>query len=327
MLRFATIGSGSIVQSFVEASVHCPAFKLEAVYSRDAEKAAELAEKWGAAQSFSSLEQLAACPDIDAVYIASPNLLHASQTELFLNNGKHVLCEKPVVTNTESFDRLLEIAQDKNLVFMEAMRPAHIAAYGKIKNAISQIGPVRRVSLVYCQYSSRYDNYKNGIVENAFDPTLQNGALMDIGVYCVAVMIMLLGAPSEVTAKGWFLSGSIDAAGSILAEYHGGLQAQLAYSKVNNSFLPSEIQGEYGCIQFTPLSTVRSAKIIFNNGEEQIIPCDTPDLDMQCEINDFIRIVENGEDYDMYTQITRDTLVVMDEARSQIGIEFMKVIL
>ena len=79
MIRFATIGSGHIVEQFLTEAQKHPDFTLTAVYSRTGERAAEFAAQWGAALTFTDLNQLAACPEVDAVYIASPNLCHAEQ--------------------------------------------------------------------------------------------------------------------------------------------------------------------------------------------------------------------------------------------------------
>lgn len=65
------------------------------------------------------------------------------------------------------------------------MRPDFDPAFDMIKNALPRIGKIRRASFEFCQYSSRYDRFKDGIIENAFNPALGNAAVSDIGVYCI----------------------------------------------------------------------------------------------------------------------------------------------
>ena len=79
-INFAVIGTNVITDRFLEAARQAEGFCLRGVYSRNMEKAQAYAKRQGAELTFDSLEALAACPEIDAVYIASPNSLHASQS-------------------------------------------------------------------------------------------------------------------------------------------------------------------------------------------------------------------------------------------------------
>lgn len=146
---------------------------------------------------------------------------------------------------------MLSAAQERGLVLLQAMRSAFLPTIPLLREEIARIGPVRRARFSYCQYSSRYDKFKNGIIENAFDPRLGNGALMDIGAYCVNLMVLLFGAPRAVTAKAVFLPGSIDALGTAICEYDG-FHAELEYSKVDQSDCISEISGESGLAHGSP---------------------------------------------------------------------------
>ena len=93
---------------------------------------------------------------------------------------------------------------------------------------LQKLGKIRRVTFQMCQYSSRYDKFKNGIIENAFRPELSNGSLMDIGVYCVHPMVKILGKPDRVMASCVKLHNGVDGMGTILASYdEQGAQAEL----------------------------------------------------------------------------------------------------
>ena len=100
MVRFAVIGTNFITDNFMNAGSQCEGFKVQAVYSRSMEKAKEYAEKYGIEDCYDSLDALAAAKDIDAVYVASPNALHAGQSIKMLKAGKHVLCEKTIASNS-----------------------------------------------------------------------------------------------------------------------------------------------------------------------------------------------------------------------------------
>src|SRR5690606_34444908 len=116
-----------------------------------------------------------------------------------------------------------------------------------IQHSLNKIGQVRRFVANYCQYSSRYDAYKQGTVLNAFNPVYSNGALMDLGMYCLYPMTVLFGQPKQIQASAVMLESGVDGEGTVLMKYDQ-LEAVAMYSKITNSMLPSEIQGENGSI-------------------------------------------------------------------------------
>lgn len=95
-IRLGIIGSSWISCEMIRGAKSTGFFTLEAVYSRTKERAESFAREQGALHTFTSLQEMAASPLLDAVYIASPNVCHVEQCRLFLQNGKHVLCEKPL---------------------------------------------------------------------------------------------------------------------------------------------------------------------------------------------------------------------------------------
>jgi predicted dehydrogenase len=321
MVNFAVIGTNFITERFLNAAKQCNEFRLELVYSRSIERAKAFAQEWGAPEVCDSFEQLCGNKRIQAVYLASPNRLHASQAISLMRAGKHVLCEKPMATNSQELEQMLTTARENGVVLLEAMRTAYAPSMEVIRQNLYKLGPIRRAVLSYCQYSSRYDKFKAGIIENAFDPTLCNGALMDIGAYCIHSMVMLFGAPQKISASGYFLKDSIDAYGTVLADYDG-MSVQLLYSKINNSFTPSEIQGEKGCLLFEPLAVPRQIKIRYNNGEEEILQSEFFEQDMYYELSYFIECIENRQTSEKPNNNSRAAMQVIDEVRRLVGIDF-----
>lgn len=244
-VNFGVIGTNVITERFLEAGKDAEGFCLRGVYSRSREKAVDFARKHGADLAFDSLEDMDSCKEIDAVYVASPNSLHASQSIQMLKGGKHVLCEKPIASNQREFEEMKKVALENRRVLLEAMRSVYSPGFQAIRENLHKLGKIRRVSFQYCQYSRRYDNFKKGIIENAFNPALSNGALMDIGVYCVHPLVSLFGKPEKVISSSLKLSNGIDGAGTILTKYPD-FQGELLYSKITDSRVPSQIQGEEG---------------------------------------------------------------------------------
>ena len=116
MVRLATIGTNFITEYLLEASRHCTGFTLEAVCSRNEQNAKAFAQKWGAKRYFTSVDDLAACPDVDAVYIATPNFTHHEYAMKLLAAGKHVLVEKSAAANQREYRQMLALAEQKGLV-------------------------------------------------------------------------------------------------------------------------------------------------------------------------------------------------------------------
>ncbi|GJM74689.1 hypothetical protein HMSSN036_69050 [Paenibacillus macerans] len=108
MIRFGTIGTNWITERFIQAALETEQFVLTAVYSRTEEKGKEFAAKFGDPKVFTEVKVLAESADVDAVYIASPNSLHAEQAILLMDHGKHVLCEKPMASNAAEVRRMIE---------------------------------------------------------------------------------------------------------------------------------------------------------------------------------------------------------------------------
>ena len=147
----------------------CPEFKLEAVYSRNLEKAKKFGGKYGVGKYYDSLEKLAEDPEIDAVYIASPNSLHCAHAIQMMEAGKQVLCEKPLGANTKEVAKMFQTAEEHHVALMEAVRTLHQPAYCWLQEHLAEIGPVRAATLCYDQKSSKLDRLKSGDLTNNFN--------------------------------------------------------------------------------------------------------------------------------------------------------------
>ena len=321
MIRYATIGTNFIVDRFLESAAGNAQLCHALVYSRSEASARAFADRHGMERTCTDLGKLADAADIDAVYIASPNSLHHDQAALLLSHGKHVLCEKAVTSNAAELEDLIRLSSQSHMVLMEAMRTVFTPGYAVLTENLHRLGPIRRASFNYCQYSSRYDKFKSGIIENAFDPAFSNGALMDIGVYCVHPLVRLFGIPREIKTDVLLLGNGIDGAGTILASYDG-MQAELAYSKISDSRVPSQIQGEHGTMVIDGINNPHEIRFYDRHGNGQTL-YHSPDLpDMSGEISEWVRLIRGEGSCDTHNRYSLMALRIMDEARRQMGIMF-----
>ncbi|WP_169087098.1 Gfo/Idh/MocA family protein [Paenibacillus sp. PL91] len=322
-IRFGIIGTNWITEQFIDAASEVEGFKLSAVYSRSSETAEAFAAKHGIADSYTDLEEMAASGQIDAVYIASPNSFHARHAIACMNHGIHVLCEKPIASNAHELRQMVAAAKENGVLLMEALKSTLLPSFKAVQDNLHKLGEVRRYFANYCQYSSRYDAYKAGTVLNAFNPVFSNGALMDLGIYCIYPLVALFGKPDAIKATGVMLESGVDGEGSIVLQY-ASMDAVIMYSKITHSSLPSEIQGESGSIVIDKISEPGKIGIQYRNGSAEDLSQQTNSKSMYYEAKEFIELIKAGRTESTVNTFENSltTLEIMDEARKQIGLVY-----
>lgn len=331
-IRFGVVGTNFISDWVIKGARQDERFELVAVCSRKQETADAFAARHQIPYTFTSLEEMAKSPLIDAVYIASPNFMHAAQSILCMKSGKHVLCEKPLASNAREAKEMIGISRKYKVTLMEAMKPTLTPNFRSVREHLPLLGTIRRYFSSYCQYSSRYDKFKEGIVLNAFKPELSNGAMMDIGIYTVYPMVVLFGRPSKIQATGLVLSSGADGQGAVNFVYEG-MNATVLYSKIANSSLPTEIQGEEGNITldrintisrvlFTPRAGAASGKEI--NPEPRSIGEIAEKDEYYYEVAEFMDLIQEGKCESEINSHENSliTLEIIDEIRRQLGVVY-----
>lgn len=331
-VRFGMVGTSFIADRVLAGARQDGRFEAAAICSRRQQTADAFAAKHGIPHTFTSLEEMARSPLIDAVYIASPNALHASQSILCMSCGKHVLCEKPLASNAREARAMIQAARRYGVVLMEAMIATLNPNFRIVREQLPRLGTIRRYFASYCQYSSRYDKFREGIVLNAFDPSLSNGAMMDIGIYTVYPMVALFGRPQAIQAQGIVLSSGVDGQGAVNFRYEG-MNATVLYSKIADSRLPAEIEGEEGTLLLDAIQDMRRvtcfarAKAGPGLGSEAVGEAVgvEPDRDRYYyEIAEFIDLIEQDR---LESEINSHensliTLEIIDEVRRQLGVVY-----
>lgn len=358
MLRIATIGTSMITDNFIEALNASDRACFVGTLSRDEERARTFTAERGGHTPFTSLDDLCASPEVDAVYLGSPNALHAPQALACIAAGKHVLVEKPFASNRPEALKVFEAARAAGVVVLEAMRPVHDPAFSAVRDLLPRMGRIRRASIRFGKYSSRYDTLLSGERTNIFDCALASGALMDIGVYCVECARALFGMPEEIhfvpvlfdDETRSLTGGTLDGAGTLLARYPDKL-VELAYSKITNDDLPVQIESETATMTLDSISLPTHAKIDFRGkvergsakvmrssvgGHTEEFDLPTCENTMAYELADFVAAIATVRDgcpvddapagpfgtVGTFQELTLDTLAIMDEARRQAEIVF-----
>ncbi|MBS1205183.1 MAG: oxidoreductase [Proteobacteria bacterium] len=321
MIRFAVIGTNWITRQFVDAAHETGKYKLTAVFSRSLEQAQTFANDYPVEHLFTSLEDMAKSDAIDAVYIASPNSLHFPQTRLFLSHKKHVICEKPLASNLLEVEAAIACARENQVVLFEAFKTASLPNFILLKQSLAKVGKVRKAFINYCQYSSRYQRYLDGENPNTFNPSFSNGSIMDIGFYCLASAVALWGEPHSVQATASLLDSGVDAHGVVVMDY-GDFSVTLQHSKVSDSVLPSEIQGEAGSLVVEKISECQKVSFVPRGSKAQELTQPQHINTMLYEAETFARLVEENEINHPGLAISRTTAKLQTEIRRQTGVKF-----
>lgn len=195
-VRIGVLGAARIVkQALIAPAGNVPEVSVTAIAARHPERAGREAARLGIGKVHESYEALLADPEIDAVYVPLPNSLHAKWSIRAMEAGKHVLCEKPIASNEAEAQQMADVAERKGLVLAEAMHSRYHALCDRIAEilATGEIGEVRHVEAQACFLIFP----KNDI---RWQYELGGGALMDLGVYAIAVLRSLARMePMEVT--------------------------------------------------------------------------------------------------------------------------------
>lgn len=321
MIRFAVVGTNWITRQFVDAAHETGKFKLTAVYSRSLEQAQHFASDYPVEHLFTSLDALAQSDAVDAVYVASPNSLHFPQTQLFLRHKKHVICEKPMASNLREAEAAIACARENGVVLFEAFKTASLPNFLQLQQALPKIGRMRKAFISYCQYSSRYQRYLDGENPNTFNPAFSNGSIMDIGFYCLASAVALWGEPQSVQASASLLESGVDAHGVVVLNY-GDFSVTLQHSKVSDSVLESEIQGEAGSLVIEKISECQKVCFVPRGGKPQDLSLPQHINTMLYEAERFADLVDANEINHPGLEVSRITAKLQTEIRRQTGVIF-----
>ena len=241
-LRLGTIGTSGITEQFIEAAINSGKYSLEAVYSRTQDRALLFKEKFKALKAYTDWEVFLNDPEIDVIYIASPNSLHFEQAKQVLIHQKHAIVEKPIVTSLPHLDRLIDLARQNNKVLVEAARHLYEPNFMTISKWIKNLPRVYGASLTYSKYSSRYDEVLKGGEPAIFSPNFDGGSVNDLGIYVVYAAIHWFGKPLSVHAFTQKVETGVDGKGMALLRYPD-FDVTLNFGKINTSLHSTEIYG------------------------------------------------------------------------------------
>ena len=322
-MKLGIIGTGWIVKDFLPGLVKMDGLEIVSIMGSPTgyEKAEALSKEYGIPYAAHDLEELCGT-GIDTVYVAVPNNLHFTYCYKALEKGMHVIVEKPMTDDAGEAERLAEIAREKKLFLFEAITTVYMTGYRKIKDWLPLLGEIKLVQSRFCQYSSRYDNFKKGIIAPAFDPEKSGGALMDLNLYNIHYVMGIFGKPESIS---YFpnIERDVDTSGGLMMLYPDGTAVCTA-AKDCDGDNGGIIQGTKGCIiSESKPNVVGRVTLQLRDGRTEV--CEEPYADSRMipEFTQFIRAIRE-KDYDFcYDQLQESLEVneVLNRSRIQAGLK------
>jgi predicted dehydrogenase len=324
VVRWGILGCGRIAGKFAEDLGRVVDGRLHAVASRDRHKAEAFAQAHGAAIALEGYESLAAHPEVDAIYVATPHAMHHDDTILCLTQGKPVLCEKAFAINSQQAARMIDLARERKVLLMEAMWTKFLPHYRLTMDRIrsGDLGEIRHLRADFGFIPA------DPVPQRLFDPALGGGTLLDIGIYNVFLALSVLGRPGDIEARMTPAPTGVDLECAITFHYNNGATAQLFSTFRSNLATEADIAGEKGRLHLTTRFYEPSATIQWYPGRPDTgmtLPVDgEPGWGYQHEIRHFQDCLRQGltESPVMTHADTLEMMDVMDTIRRVAGIRY-----
>ena len=262
MINWGIISTGNIAHSFAKDFKYSTGGNLVAVASRSIHKANDFGQKYSIPRRYSSYEELFLDKDIDAVYIATPHNFHFDNSCDAINNGKAVLCEKPITTNPQHCNTLIELSKSKKIYLMEAMWTFFLPPIRKAIEWVQEgkIGHIKNVTAEF-GFRAEFDPQSR-----LFAPELAGGALLDIGIYPIALCYLVYQqSPGRIRVNAQKARTGVDHEESMVFSYSNGKEARLHATLLTELPNEAEIIGEKGFIKIPNFFQARECTLSVKN--------------------------------------------------------------
>jgi predicted dehydrogenase len=320
-IRWGILGTGFIADLQAQDLIE-NGFTVQAVGSRTLESSTAFGDKYSIPTAHESYEALVADPDVDVVYVATPHPFHHANALLALNAGKHVLVEKAFTINAREAQEIVELAESKGLVALEAMWSRFLPHMIRLREIIQNgtLGEVRKI------IASHNQNLPKDPAHRLNDPALGGGALLDLGVYPVSFAFDIFGAPETIRASASMTATGVDRQTAAIFEYADGQQAILDCELDAAGPNRAVVIGTEGWIDIEPTWYYPTPFTVFDAHGNVLERFDQPvnSRGMQFQAAEMERLIREGITAGTILPPSESVAVIaaMDEIRRQIGLSY-----
>ncbi|GAA1868994.1 Gfo/Idh/MocA family protein [Asanoa iriomotensis] len=320
-LCWGIIGAGFIAGKFVNAvAKRSAASSVVAVGSRDRDKAASWAAEQGVPTAHGSYRELVDDPAVQAVYVATPHVFHLEHALLAVRAGKPVLIEKPIAVSAEQARTLAKAAADAGVFAMEAMWTRFLPHMTALRSLVAA-GEIGELVHVHAEHSQ---HFPYDPAHRLYNPHLAGGALLDLGVYPLALVQDLLGRPTQVAAVGALTETGVDGQASLAMRHGDRAQSTVSTSMWGLSAISAQILGTDGRITFDgPFLRPTTLRLETRAGKQHSFDGEARN-GFQFEVDEVARCVADGRTESAVLPLDDSiaTLEVIDQARSALGVRY-----
>lgn len=318
-VRWGIIGLGGIAHDFAsQFTSYAPeTAELIGVASRSLQKAHDFAEEYDVPKAYGSYEALCHDPEIDIIYLATPNSYHAENMKTIIQSGKHVLCEKAITMNKAELDEVLTLAKEKDVLVAEAMTIYHMPLLKEIKKRVDS-GEFGALKMVNAYFGS----LKPADPTNRFfSKKLGGGALLDIGVYALSFVQFFLDAqPEKLQTQVQLYETGVDEMSTIQYKTEKGTLGSVSLSF--RAKLPK--QGVIACedAYITVMNYPRAdqAVITYPDGQAETLTTGDTARGLLYEIEDLSQTIQSEKDKTALKH-TQAVNQIMDEVANKWGMD------
>ncbi|RMG31562.1 MAG: gfo/Idh/MocA family oxidoreductase [Bacteroidetes bacterium] len=319
--KWGILGTGKIANKFALGLATLPRAELFAVGSRSQEKAESFARTHGAKHAFGSYEQVAAHPEVDVVYVATPHPFHLPGASLCLKQGKAVLCEKPLTVNLQQAEQLVGLAREQQLFLMEAMWTRFIPAIVELRKWI-QAGRLGKIVKLQADFSFKapFDPQKR-----TYNPELAGGALLDIGIYPIAFAYMIFGRePVHVSSFAQLAPTGVDQQAAYLFGYEGGEIASLQAAFTADFQKSAFVIGTSGMVELPLFWRAQQLIVHLPEQKPQVFDFPYPSTGLQFQAEEVMNCLDAGmlESDVMPLDESLRIMAMMDRLRKEWGLRY-----
>ncbi|NLC96576.1 MAG: Gfo/Idh/MocA family oxidoreductase [Erysipelotrichaceae bacterium] len=320
-MRFGIVGTNFVSDMFMKAASYVEEVKVVGVCSGRKENAIKFALKYDIENIYDDYISMLESGEIEAIYIATPNVNHKKMTLEALKRKVPVFCEKPFAVNDKEVKEMVESSKKNNTYLHNGIVPLYTQNLQIIKDNLEKVGKIRKVTFSFCKYSSRYDAYLKGENPTTFRNELANGSIMDLGIYVLSDAIALFGKPKSLNASAILLETQVDACGTIILSYDE-FEVVLLHSKVSDTEIVSEISGEKGMIHFEIPSLINKVYLTLKEDNVKTQISIDNEYPYMFQLKDFVKNVKEGNIESNKVPHSLSILIheILTEARKQSGV-------
>jgi predicted dehydrogenase len=320
VIRWGVIGPGAIATGFAEAMQLAEGGTITAVASRSAERADAFGDRFAIPTRYGDYDSLAADPDVDVVYVATPHSRHEADTIAFLQAGKHVLCEKPLALNARQAARMAEEARSRGLFLMEAIWSRFLPAYRALVDIIGA-GRIGEPLLVEADFGFRRPVDSD---HRHFAPALGGGALLDLGIYPVQLCTLVLGPIERVVADGVVGETNVDEVVAALLHHRDGKLGVVKAALRVSMTCTARIAGTDGVIDLPAMMHCPNSLTVSSLAGVEQIDASYEGNGLRFEIDEVHRCLSESRTESPVVPLDESIALAttLDDIRAQIGVVY-----